>query len=305
MSFRGELAAPDRQAADWLARLHADDRTGEDEVAFRAWLGAHPRHAEAFERASAVWESAGGLSGVSVAPAPRMSRRAVMAGGAAIVIAGGSVLGWREAMAGVYQTTVGEQRRLLLEDGTRVMLDTATRIRFRAGSNMRALSLARGRVDLEIASDPRPFVVEAGARRAMARAARLDVRREGAQVALTAIAGTATIEAADRIVPLASGERMAMTEGQPDRVDRPELDDLVAWQGGRLAFRDETLAQAVAEMNRYTKRPLVVTDPQAAAIRLSGMYRVGDPEAFARSLAVLLPVRVDVEPDSIRISSAG
>lgn len=95
-----------------------------------------------------------------------------------------------------------------------------------------------------------------------------------------------------------------MTPGRQDRVDQPEMDDLLAWQSGRLAFRDETLAQAVAEMNRYSDRALVVADRKTAGLRLSGIYRVGDPEAFARSLAMLLPVRVTVGADTIRIVAA-
>lgn len=94
-----------------------------------------------------------------------------------------------------------------------------------------------------------------------------------------------------------------MEPGRNDRLDRPEIDDLLAWQSGRLAFRDETVAQAVAEMNRYTSRELVVSDSKAAEMRLSGVYRVGDPDGFARSLAILLPVTIAEEPGRIRISA--
>lgn len=303
MTFRGEPDDTNRQAADWLARLHADDRAREDEAAFRAWLAADPRHADAFERASAVWESAGGLKDQSIARSRPMARRAVLASGAAVIVAGGAALGWHEATAGVYRTDIGEQRRLVLEDGTRVMLDTATRIRFRARSDARALWLGAGRIDLDIAADPRPFLIEAGARRAFARTGRLDVRRDGDLVALTAVEGAARVETGGAPVSLSPGKRIAMVEGRPDRVDQPELDDLIAWQSGRLAFRDETLGRAIAEMNRYSRRPLVASDQAVARLRLSGVYRVGDPEAFARSLAILLPVRVQADADAIRITA--
>jgi transmembrane sensor len=290
-----------RQAAEWLARLHADDRTHEDEVAFRAWLNAHPHHAEAFESTSAVWDSVGGLGSRATNPSLYLSRRAVLAGTAAIVVSSGTVLGWREATAGVYQTAVGEQRRLLLDDGTRVMLDTATRFRFRPHHDSRVLSLTNGRIDINVARNTRPFVIEAGAQRASLQAGRVDVRRDGASVAFTAIEGAPRILAAGTTLALESGHRMLMTDGRTDRIDRPDLQDLTAWQDGRLAFRDERLSQAVAEMNRYTNRPLVVADPELGGLRLSGMYRVGDPEAFARSIAVLLPVRVQSNAGSVRI----
>ncbi len=50
------------EAADWLARLRADDRTPEDEAAFRAWLDADPGNADAFEAVNTIWESVGALS---------------------------------------------------------------------------------------------------------------------------------------------------------------------------------------------------------------------------------------------------
>jgi ferric-dicitrate binding protein FerR (iron transport regulator) len=49
------------EAADWLARLRADDRSPKDEAAFRAWLNADPGNAVAFEAVNAIWESAGAL----------------------------------------------------------------------------------------------------------------------------------------------------------------------------------------------------------------------------------------------------
>jgi transmembrane sensor len=289
VSARREPENANRQAAEWLARLRADDRSPADESAFRAWLTADPRHADAFERASAIWESVGGLGRQPVPRPSHVSRRAVLAGAATFVVAGSTVFGWREAMAGVYRTDVGEQRRLRLEDGTRVMLDTATRFRFRCDADSRILSLTNGRIDVNVARDARPFVVEARVERVSLLAGRVDVRRDGPSVAVTA---------------LESGRRMVMTDGQADRVDRPDLQDVIAWQDGRLAFRNETLSQAVAEMNRYTTRPLIVADTQVGQLRLSGLYRVGDPEAFARSIAILLPVRVQTDAESVQILRA-
>jgi len=305
--FRSKPENKNRQAADWLARLHADDRSVRDEAAFHAWLKADPSHAPAFENASTIWDAVGGLRDYPRPAPPRppegVSRRAVMAGGAGLVLTCGLGLGWQQAHAGVYETGVGEQRRFVLDDNTRIMLDTNTQVRFTANSSRRLLSLASGRVDVEIARDVRPFVIEAGERSAIAPAGRLDLRRDDDVVLVTAVQGSAQVRSGNGSVELAAGHRIAMGPGRQDKLDQPEIDDLLAWQSGRLAFRDETVAQAVAEMNRYSRRELVVADPQAGALRLSGVYRVGDPEAFARSLAELLPVEIAAEPDKIRIAA--
>lgn len=306
MIFRSKSDSSNRQAADWLARLHADDRSGDDEAGFSRWVAADTRNADAFERTSAIWDSLGGLPQQPPVRTATLSRRMVLAGSAVVAVIGATALSWQEAGAVEYETAVGEQRRIVLEDGSRVMLDTATSIRFVAEAKLRTLELVAGRIDIEIAADPRPFVIDAGPRRARTRAARLDVRRDGEAVALTTIAGTASVSsAADDAAPVSvsAGERFAMAQDQSVNVDRPELNDLTAWQTGRLAFRDETLATAVSEMNRYSSRQLVIADAQAAQLRLSGVYRVGDPEAFARSLAVLLAVRVEATAEQVSISS--
>jgi transmembrane sensor len=295
--------------------LHADDRTQEDEARFRTWLAADRRHAAAFEHASATWDLLGGLGRPDLStqaastrrrPEASHSRRAVLTGGLATLIAGASFIGWSQARAGVYTTQVGEQLRLQLEDGTRVMLDTQTRIRFRASADVRQLELTEGRIDLQIVADSRPFLIDAGpalAERPIAftRPARLDLRRDEYRLALTMLDGQAIL--AGRPTPLHGGQRIAVSGNGQKIVDRPNVADLTSWQGGRLVFRDETLANAAAEMNRYTNRPLTIADPRAAALRISGVYRVGDPEGFARSLALLLPVSVDRGQDFVVISS--
>ena len=48
-------------AAGWLARLHADDRSAADEEAFRIWMLADPAHASAFESVTEMWEAASAL----------------------------------------------------------------------------------------------------------------------------------------------------------------------------------------------------------------------------------------------------
>ena len=302
MIFRSKSDEANRQAADWVARLHADDRSNQDEAAFSNWVAADPAHSLAFERASAIWDALGGMTIASPRQPAGVSRRMVLVGSAVLAVAGVATLGFERAEAVEYTTGVGEQRRVTLDDGSRVMLDTATTIRFVAEPKSRKLALISGRINIDIAADPRPFVIDAGKRRAVATAAQLDVRRDGEAFTVTALAGSAQISegSTDRMV--SAGERMALSNDQAITVDQPELRDLTAWQTGRLAFRNETLATAVAEMNRYSNRPLVVDDPDTAQLRLSGVYRVGDPEAFARSLAVLLSVEVETAPDAVRIT---
>lgn len=299
-----DRSTPVREAAAWVARLHAEDRSAADEAAFRLWVAADPANAQAFDRASAVWASVGGIAGrIQRTPERAPPRRAVLAGMAAAAF-GGGLARWRVARAGVYETAIGEQRRVTLADGSRLLLDTATKLRVRMQDDSREVRIHAGRVCLELAADPRPFLIRTDTRRITAHNGQLDVRCDKGAAAIVVSAGRVDIDGGGAPRALSVGERLRVgQDGGSDAVDHPNLDDLLAWQSGRAVFRDATLASASEEMNRYTERKLVVADPTVAALRLSGVYRVGDTAAFANAVAMLLPVKVVQTPDAIRIDA--
>jgi transmembrane sensor len=297
-----DRSTPVREAAAWVARLHAEDRSAADEAGFRRWIAADPANVQAFDRASAVWASVGGIAGrVKRTQAKSTNRRAVLASLTATVAAGGMGV-WGYAHAGVYETAVGEQRRVTLHDGSHLLLDTATRLRVRMHDDRREIRVRTGRACLEVAADPRPFVIVTATRQVVARNGQIDVRCDQDDTAIVVSAGQAQVSGGPAPRALSVGERLRVgRDGGADAVDHPNLDDLLAWQSGRAVFRDQTLASAAEEMNRYTERKLVVADPNAAGLRLSGVYRVGDTAAFANAVAMLLPVRVVQTPDAILI----
>lgn len=307
----GEVIRPETkaEAAAWLARLHADDRSAADEQAFRSWLAASADNARAFEAVTALWELADGLRVENPAqPQPRflLRRRSVLAGIGSFAAAGGGLAFWEEAYAGVYETDIGEQKHVALSDGTQVFLDTGTRFRERFSRSLRKVELERGRVNLRVRSDPsRPFVAEAADQRILAESSSFDIRRDGDRVSVVLLQGRATVlvnaRSANRPLLLTPGERVIVADNMPVRIDRPSLVVLTAWQSGQAIFDGESLLAAAAEMNRYSTVRLVVDDPAIANLRLSGVYRIGDNEAFAHSVSLLLPVTIEHFPDHIEL----
>ena len=91
--------------------------------------------------------------------------------------------------------------------------------------------------------------------------------------------------------------------GRISVVDTPAvLARVTAWRQGRAVFENDTLAAAVAEMNRYSRRPIVI-EGEAAGMHVSGVYSTGDTEAFAKSLATLLPLDVTLASDQVTLSA--
>ena len=272
-----------RSAAEWIARLNADDSTASDAADFRAWLAANPDHAARFERATDLWDM---VPGTAPSRAPVTRRRAIAGLVALTATTAGGTIAFQAAHAATpYETGIGEQRRIALQDGSSLLLDATTRVRVIATAARRRLWLAHGRVDLTVAALTVPFTIDAGQGDLTAQAGRFDLRRDrDDRVAVTAIEGSAALGATRRIT---GGERLAQ-----GRIDRPDLAATQAWTSGRAAFHDDSLATVAEEANRYSATRLVIADPEVARLRVSGMYRMGDNVALGRSLATLLAVPV-------------
>jgi len=306
------------EAAAWLARLHAEDRNSGDEAAFRAWLGASPDHVAAFEAVDRMWSDVGGLTDLRAhsdlrrIPAPMRqpglaSRRALLAGVGLLAVTGGSALFWRSASAKVYETEVGEQKHVALDDGSQLFLDARTRIAVSFSDTARVVGLQYGRANFRVVPDlKRPFIVEAAERKIVATRCNFDVRCEDGKVQVVLIHGEADVkpasDAGGQGERLRAGDRLVASNDNTEKRDKPDLTHVLAWQTGYEMFDKENLAQVAEEMNRYSTTRLEV-DSSAAGLKVSGMYRVGDNSAFANALTKLLPIAVRQNGDTLVLTA--
>jgi transmembrane sensor len=67
---------------------------------------------------------------------------------------------------------------------------------------------------------------------------------------------------------------------------------------------DTPLPDAVAEMNRYSKNPLIIDGNRIATLRVSGIYHTGDSAGFAQTVAQLYGLQVSQEGEQIHLRSA-
>lgn len=298
------------EAAAWLARLRSEERTTEDEQGFRAWLAESDAHRAAFEVTNSVFEMAGAArSDFARNQSQRVTRRHVLRTGVGLAAASVAGIVFYLRSGTTYATEIGEQRDVALEDGTRVRLDTNSEIHVSMDEKHRRVQLRRGRAHFDVAADPsRPFEVVARDQRVTASRGELDVSRDGVLVCVFPQAEPVQVanETAANVAPrmIAPGKLAVFAEDKLVREEQPEMKRAVAWRYGRLALFEEPLAEAVAQMNRYTRRPIVILDAGIAQLRISGNYSVGDAQAFATSIAVLLPVEVGLERDRITLRAA-
>jgi len=163
------------------------------------------------------------------------------------------------------------------------------------------VELEKGEALFEVAKRPGwPFVVRVGRKQITALGTAFIVRRDSqdefavtlveGKIAVTAVPESGVSElqpgfGADTPFTLMPGQRLTFASARPPTLDRPGLDKVTAWQRGHVSLDNTSLADAVAEMNRYSPIRLVIEDPKIAAIQVSGVFRAGDSVNFAQAVA--------------------
>jgi transmembrane sensor len=198
-----------------------------------------------------------------------------------------------------YETAAGQRLEVKLQDGTRLTLqpDTAVDVAYVGGQ--RLVRMTRGEALFDVRHDPsHPFRVAAGGRVVSDLGTRFNiqvkddetrVRLDEGSLGVTVGDDAGVVTDAPRI--LVPGQELVARRGQADAVVQAAARPTDAEQKV-IQFDDVSLAEAVAQMNRYTDEKLVVVDPKVAALRVSGAFRTDDPARFATTLTILYPVRL-------------
>ena len=160
------------EAAAWIALLHSPERTRTIERALQAWIAADPKNAAAWEQATDLWNETAGLPRRIPRRAATDSRirrlyRPALALAAVLSLVVAAVI-FQYSSTYVVTTAVGEQRTLNLEDGSRVELNTNTRLRVEFNRQIRTVVLDSGEAYFQVAHERRPFAVLAGERKILA-----------------------------------------------------------------------------------------------------------------------------------------
>ncbi|CAN5310537.1 FecR family protein [soil metagenome] len=311
------------EAAAWHQRLGERSVSTQTLEDFFAWRRV-PENADAYRRVEQVWNDAKALTpqaGIrnaveealsrKVRRAPSPGLRGPLIGAAAVAMAAILAFGswtWLQSR-GVYQTAMGEERVVQLADGSSVRLDTASRIRVRFSHGARRLELESGQALFTVAHDAaRPFIVEAGAATVTAVGTVFEVRREDGGATVTLVSGV--VDVGQRSV--ARGERR-MTAGHQTRVTAAGAftapvngEAETSWTEGRIVFRDTPLRLAVAEVNRYLTDKVVLDARALDGVRVNGVFKTGDRDAFVSVASEVFDLQASQGPDgSVHLSERG
>lgn len=327
-------ASIEQRAAQWLMQKDRGELQAEDRREFELWLAADSRHRQAFLALQGAWNCADGLtawrpSSGAVDAKVLLNRSrlrswvsrpwaiAAAVSALAILVASSTWLVVSPGSATDYKTNVGEYRRLVLDDGSLLQLNTNTEINVRLDSRLRSIRLLKGEAHFDVAPNKqRPFQVTAGRTLVTAVGTAFTIRMRDAEevevlvtegsVALTPIAADSRASHHPPLRPIAAGEMADARVGSVAvRALAPaEITQRTAWQVGELIFDGMRLDQVVAEFNRYSRRQLVLGDASLAGLRVGGNFRPRDVDGFVRALRVSFRLRAHETDGVIRIDAA-
>ena len=311
----------DDPAAFWFARMNSGvTPSPEDEAAYRAWLQADPGNIETYRRCQGFWRE---LELDAATPQilsmrsralggqrPMTRRRALfgLTGGAVAAAAAGVwFLGAPSPARALISTRAGQRLTAPLPDGSEVTLAPLTRLRLDYDGSRRGVMLEAGQAWFNVLADPdRPFTVVAGDRAMIADGSRFQVTLAGETPQVVVEAGSlAVAPRGDRTRVLARLTAGQMTLDAAAGVGAADVETATAWRLGRIVVRDRPLREVVEAFNRYSSETLILGDPKAGDIRISGSFRYDGSEEFSRALAAGFGVSVARQKDgALRISTA-
>lgn len=319
-------ALAETQAAEWIARLHADDVSQDDLVRFETWCAAHPGHLQAYEslcgtvrevkRAGRLVRAVSFGNAMNAAADPstgeagrpvraRLGSRWRFAAAAALALLAVTVIWWtmRASPESSFQTGVGEHASVELPDGSRLDLNSNSMALIEITARARTIRLTRGEAFFEVAHDPqRPFWVVAGQSwiRAVGTAFNVDMRPSGVRIIVSEgtvkVAGGHATDATPSDASLAKASVSVLTAGQQAEIRAGvaeiaavaplEMTRLAAWRSGKLYFENQRLESVLEELARYTQSQIVIDDAAVRELPVGGTFQA-NPQGVEALLSML------------------
>jgi transmembrane sensor len=209
------------------------------------------------------------------------------------------------------RTSIGEQRSVTLADGSVVDINTSSAMRIDLDDLERRIELTRGEARFKVAKDPnRPFIVTTPQATVRALGTVFNVYAGKDRTEVTVLEGHVEVREVARPTQQQSdsnsASRVELRTGQqaaviPNgdilaNVGAP-IERVIGWTDRRLVFRDEALADVIAEFNRYHERPLRIDDAALGSVRISGTFDSSDRKSLIDYLERFERVQIEERAD--------
>lgn len=317
------------QASHWWELLHSDSVSSQDHREFGEWVARSPERVAAYLQTARLVQAikSPGLrwpdtpADVLIRDA-KASREAVLpfsitrvpppvarggarrlhgfawGAGAALLASIGLALLIRGAPQ-EFSTALGEQRSVLLADGSRVTLNTASAIEVNLHDHRRLVRLMKGEALFDVAHDSaRPFEVVAGNAVIRDLGTQFNVDMHSNATTVTVVEG----EVAVNSVSLKATDRIVITTaGLEPPQHGINVANAVLWTQRQLIFERRPLGEVAEEFNRYNRDRIEIDSAELKGQEVTGVFEAKDPSSFVAFLSSIPGVEITQRADGAHI----
>ncbi|KXI30410.1 FecR family protein [Paraglaciecola hydrolytica] len=202
-------------------------------------------------------------------------------------------------------TEVGEQKPVMLTDGSVVYLNTNSELQIDFSASRRTIQLIKGEAHFEVAHDEnRPFVVATAHNTVTAVGTAFNVQLlDNQRFELLVTEGTVLVQNAQQLridetsntpnkalqgtgTLLSAGQKAMVAAEDPQAVSLSleQMQNELAWRQGIVVFNGEPLAEAMIEISRYMPVHFELADEQVKQQRVAGFFKAGDIDGLLAAL---------------------
>lgn len=292
------------EAIQWLGKLNAGILSSDENQDFINWVNTSSNHRKAYEEMSEVWQATEGMQDLpqfkqeaddliqqSQTPSGKKTSWLVSIAASFVMAVGILYTQYSPKDSSIqperFASEIGETKNINLTDGSKILLNTNTRIEIAFMNSRRAVTLLQGEALFEVASDNlRPFVVDTGNSQVRAIGTAFNIKKQDAETIVTVTEGIVSIERSDSGKPIQANQRV--TASRNDRVvveqhsamtlEHANIEQELAWVDSQLIYYDTSIDQVINDLNAYLEKPLVLQDTSLMHLKVNGTLNVKDPE---------------------------
>lgn len=309
--------SPKDQALAWFVKMQSDQVDPLTRQQFETWLQAHTSHKREYEKLCSLWsdldqvpdfaksnlsdradsspEDDRKISKPFFLPKTRTARALGVTSLLVILLLLIRLDDFLLILESDYRTAIGEQKKISLEDGSTIFLNTNSAVSVEYTSLSRQIKLKRGQAHFHPQKDSkRPFKVKADAVTAVALGTEFDVLLKPSQVAVTLFEGS--VQVSDSLQKteahtLKPGDQIVYQEANKNGVLKTvDVHQARAWQRGKLIFQDIPLHKVVDQVSRYRRGKILITDSKLREMKVSGVFNIDAPKKIISTIEKNLPV---------------
>jgi transmembrane sensor len=293
-----------QEALEWQVMLWSGEVTVAEQQAFEEWLVVSDAHQKAWHEISTIHQRLQLIPDSTVALLndkthfAKRRRLLQLLSIAAVSTATIPVVrqseGW-QILASDYRTSTGQQKRVVLADGSQLTMNTSTAVDVKYSEHERRLILHEGEIYLSSAEyemQDRPLLVQTRHGTAQALGTKFNVRLKPHETRVSVQEGRVKLRSENGLhsIVVPSGTQAGFSDNAVTNVITNGNES--AWLEGKLIAEQMQLGTFLDDLSRY-RSGVIRYDQKVANMLVSGVFPLLDTDRVLQSLLQALPLRIE------------